>query len=90
MKSKNKMLFIFTAVYSTWILLWVILATMDAGYGVSGFFYLTITGMPFSFFAWGILPSGGITSLFAVGVMGMSQWVLVLLFIFRFKGVKNV
>ena len=90
MKSKNKTVSIFAIAYATWILQWVVLSRVESEYGVSGFFYLTITGMPFSFFAWSILPNGGVTSLFAVGIMGMFQWVLVLLFIFRFKGVKNV
>jgi len=90
MKPKNKKIFVLASMYSIWTMLWIILSIMDAGYGVSGFFYLTITGMPFSFFAWNILPNGGVTSLLALGIMGMSQWVLVLLFIFRFKGMKNV
>jgi len=85
MKSKNKTLLIFTVAYFTWILLWVILSAIEAEYGISGFFYLTITGMPFSFFAWNILPNGGVRSLLAVGVMGMLQWVLVLLFILNSK-----
>ncbi|WP_154806473.1 DUF6843 domain-containing protein [Sulfurovum lithotrophicum] len=57
------------------------MSQIDPEYGISGFFYLTITGLPLSVFGWDIHPNGGVTSLLIVGTLGLLQWVFIILFV---------
>ncbi len=74
-------IFKLAVVYLIWILFWIGIAQIDPEYGISGFFYLTITGLPLSVFGWDIYPNGGVTSLLIVGTLGLFQWVFVILFV---------
>ena len=63
--------------YTLWIVFWLaLMLCKHSEYGVSGFFYLTVTGLPFSLLGWSINPHGGILSLIVVGAIGILQWVL--------------
>lgn len=71
--------------YGIWILLWIGLSMIESEYGVGGFFYLSITGLPLSIVGWDIMPNGGILSLVSLGILGMIQWVIVaIIFSVRF------
>jgi hypothetical protein len=63
--------------YTLWTILWIGLTIFgNSENGVSAFFYLTITGLPFSLLGWNIQPNGGVLSLVVVGAIGTLQWVL--------------
>ena len=63
--------------YILWTMLWLGLTIFgNSENGISGFFYLTITGLPFSLLGWNIQPNGGVFSLIVVGAIGTLQWFL--------------
>jgi hypothetical protein len=60
--------------YILWTMLWLGLTIFgNSENGVSGFFYLTITGLPFSLLGWNIQPNGSILSLIVVKFIGVLQ-----------------
>jgi len=63
--------------YGLWVLLWLGITVFgDAEFGISAFFYLTMTGLPFSLLGWNVTPHGGLLSVLTVGAIGLIQWCL--------------
>jgi len=63
--------------YSLWVILWLGITYFGNGeLGISSFFYLTITGLPFSLLGWNLTPHGGLLNVSIIGAIGLIQWCL--------------
>jgi hypothetical protein len=70
-------------VYGAWVLIWSFIATYGAlytnhgEYGVGSHLWLTITGLPFSLLSWFIAPHGTLIGTLTAGLIGLTQWGLI-------------
>jgi hypothetical protein len=66
--------------YSVWICFWVLVAlygelfTNHGEFGLSAWFWLSISGLPLSFLTWHISANGSLFGIFLVSLTGLIQW----------------